>query len=156
MKVVTLVIIHDSEKVLLGFKKRGFGAGRWNGFGGKVEQGETLEQSALRELQEESGLTAKQISRVGEIEFTFANGDHLLCHLFAVPSHSLVGEPQESEEMKPQWFAHHEIPYEQMWSDDAVWLPHVLDGKTFKAYFKFDSEVGNTFARHEINFMELA
>ena len=55
MKIVTLVFVHDNQKVLLGYKKRGFGAGRWNGFGGKVETGETLEQAARRELKEESG-----------------------------------------------------------------------------------------------------
>jgi hypothetical protein len=47
-KLLTLVLIRDKCRVLLGMKKRGFGAGRWNGFGGKVEAGETIVQGAIR------------------------------------------------------------------------------------------------------------
>ena len=36
----------EREKILPGFKKRGFGNGWWNGFGGKVYQGETIEDGA--------------------------------------------------------------------------------------------------------------
>lgn len=42
--------------VLLGLKKRGFGTGKWNGFGGKVEPGETIRQAAIREMKEEAGI----------------------------------------------------------------------------------------------------
>lgn len=152
MKVVTLVIIHDEEKVLLGYKKRGFGAGRWNGFGGKVELGESLEDAARRELQEESGLEAGVLNRKGEIEFIFEDGNHLLCHIFT--TNEFNGEPRETEEMKPAWFTHHQIPYPEMWADDRVWLPLVLKGQIFRAKFMFDSEVGNNFSHHEIKFVE--
>ena len=47
-KVLTSVFIRDSDQVLLGLKKRGFGVGFWNGFGGKVEKGETIEEGARR------------------------------------------------------------------------------------------------------------
>ena len=43
-KVLTLVYIRDEENILLGLKKRGFGTGKWNGFGGKVEPSETILQ----------------------------------------------------------------------------------------------------------------
>lgn len=45
--------------VMMGMKKRGFGVGKWNGFGGKVEAGESNEQAAIRELEEESSVVAK-------------------------------------------------------------------------------------------------
>lgn len=151
MRIVTLVFVHDNQKVLLGYKKRGFGAGRWNGFGGKVETGETLEQAARRELKEESGLEVAELQPRAELEFTFHNGDHLLCHVFSASEAS--GEPIETEEMKPVWYAHHEVPYQDMWADDAVWLPHLLAGKNFKAYFEFDSEQGNQFSSHKIEFI---
>jgi 8-oxo-dGTP pyrophosphatase MutT (NUDIX family) len=50
--------VTDGE-VLLGMKKRGFGVGKFNGFGGKVESGESVPDAAVRELREESGLIAK-------------------------------------------------------------------------------------------------
>lgn len=149
MTVMTLAVIHDEEKVLLGMKKRGFGTGKWNGFGGKVLEGETVEQAMHRELQEECGLTTQNLDSAGEIEFTFADGSHLQVHLFRI--NSFLGEPVETEEMKPQWFAHSEIPFDQMWADDRYWLPHVLKGKKIKAFFEFDSEEGNTFAKHSID-----
>ena len=54
-------------------KKRGFGEGRWNGFGGKLHEGETCEEAALRELEEESGLKATSVEKVGELHFSFAS-----------------------------------------------------------------------------------
>ena len=47
-KVLTLVFVQNDNKTLLGLKKRGFGKGRWNGFGGKVEKGETIVEGAKR------------------------------------------------------------------------------------------------------------
>jgi 8-oxo-dGTP pyrophosphatase MutT (NUDIX family) len=59
-KVLTLVVVIREQgvhrSILLGLKKRGFGAGKWNGFGGKVEPGESIVQGARRELLEESFL----------------------------------------------------------------------------------------------------
>ena len=55
-KVLTLVLLREENRVLLGMKKRGFGVGKWNGFGGKLEPGETVVEAAARELEEESGL----------------------------------------------------------------------------------------------------
>ena len=61
-KLLTLVLIRDklSGDVLLGMKKRGFGIGKWNGFGGKVKDGETIRECAMRETQEECGLEVIQ------------------------------------------------------------------------------------------------
>lgn len=47
-KLFTLVLVVQPQRVLLGMKKRGFGAGLWNGFGGKVQPGESIEEAARR------------------------------------------------------------------------------------------------------------
>ena len=47
-KLLTLAFVKTPTNILLGYKKRGFGMGRWNGFGGKVEVGETIEGAAKR------------------------------------------------------------------------------------------------------------
>jgi 8-oxo-dGTP diphosphatase/2-hydroxy-dATP diphosphatase len=47
-KVLTLAFIREAGRLLLGLKKKGFGQGRWNGFGGKVEPGETIPDAAFR------------------------------------------------------------------------------------------------------------
>ena len=123
--------------MLLGMKKRGFGAGRWNGFGGKVLPEETIEAAAIRELKEETGLQAIDLAKVGIIEFSFASSDDLLeVHVFRVTSFS--GTPQETEEMNPHWFKVDEIPFAQMWSDDEFWFPYFLANKLFRGTFRFD------------------
>jgi 8-oxo-dGTP diphosphatase/2-hydroxy-dATP diphosphatase len=138
-KKLTLCIIHQHPKVLLGMKKRGFGAGRWNGFGGKIEAGETIEQAAMRELQEEAGLEAKEIIKRGIIEFKFENDPKVLeVHIYHVDNYE--GTPEETDEMKPEWFHVDDIPYEQMWTDDIHWLPIFLSGKKFRGKFLFDRE----------------
>ncbi len=133
---LTLCIIHEHPRVLLGMKKRGFGAGRWNGFGGKLKEGETIEDAAKREVLEEISVVARDLEKRGIIEFEFQGNPEILeVHIFRVNGFS--GTPKESEEMKPEWFHVDQIPYEAMWPDDVFWLPLFLKGKKFKGRFLF-------------------
>lgn len=136
-KILTLCLVVEEGRVLLGMKKRGFGAGRWNGFGGKVEANETIEEGAKREMQEECGLLIEQMEKVGIHEFEFAvkRGEILEVHVFRIDAFS--GEPRETEEMRPQWFTTDAIPYDEMWPDDIHWLPVFLVGKKFRTRFLF-------------------
>ncbi len=134
---MTLCFVIKNEKILLGLKKRGFGSGRYNGFGGKVEAEESLEEAFKRELFEESGLTANSYSKSGVLEFSFQSEAKVLeVHLFTVRDFS--GEPEESEEMAPAWFSFQDIPFAMMWPDDQYFMPYILDNKKFKGRFKFD------------------
>ena len=136
-KVLTLCVIHTADQILLGMKKKGFGAGRWNGFGGKVEAGETIEAAARRETFEEVGLVAEQLEEFGVLEFSFQQNDEILeVHVFRVLAYH--GQPRESDEMAPRWFALNEIPFDEMWADDRHWLPLLLAGKKFRGSFRFD------------------
>lgn len=137
-KVLTLCIVHQHPRVLLGMKKRGFGAGRWNGFGGKVEEGETIEESIKREIKEEAGIEIKDLDKIGILDFEFENnsGEVLEVHIFKVKD--FEGEPMETEEMKPQWFHVDEIPFMEMWPDDIHWIPMFLKDRKFKGRFLFD------------------
>jgi len=135
-KLLTLCIIHQHPKILLGMKKRGFGAGRWNGFGGKVASDETIEEAARREVLEEAGVTLKDLNKIGIIDFEFkGNPDILQVHIFK--SKNFLGEPVEGEEMKPQWFHIDDVPFDTMWPDDRYWVPLFLNDKKFKGRFLF-------------------
>lgn len=133
----TLTLIHDKDLILLGMKKRGFGAGRWNGFGGKLEAGETVEEAAEREMLQESGITIKSMEKVGTLDFEFETkpGDIIEVNIFRVKEWK--GEPMEGEEMKPEWFRVDEIPFNHMWPDDRYWIPLFLAGKKFSGRFLF-------------------
>lgn len=130
-------------------KKRGFGVGRWNGFGGKVEMTETIEDAAKRELQEEAGIKVKHLDKVGVIDFEF-KGNPEIIEVNIFKSDNFLGEPTESEEMKPQWFDISEIPFKEMWPDDIYWMPLFLADKKFKGKFLFGKEKDNNILEKEL------
>lgn len=138
-KTQTLCLIYNKTSILLGMKKRGFGAGRWNGFGGKVNEGESIEEAALREVEEEIGVKPQRLKKRGLLKFYFEHDPvPIQVHVFSTAA--FTGDAHESEEMKPQWFAHGAIPYDQMWIDDKHWLPLVLAGKDIEATFHFGKD----------------
>lgn len=136
-KILTLCIIHQHPKVLLGMKKRGFGAGRWNGFGGKVGDGESIEEATKREVVEEVGLNVKSFEKMGVIDFEFQDGSRSVeVHIFR--SKDFEGQIIESEEMRPEWFDVDKLPLQDMWPADTYWLPILLEGKKFEGKFIYD------------------
>jgi len=139
-KLLNLIIVlsKDRSKILLGMKKRGFGKGRWNGFGGKVEEGEDTKQAAVRELAEEIEIKPKELELFGTLIFYEADSQPLEVHIFLCNDYQ--GEPKETEEMRPKWFSVEVIPYQKMWPDDKYWLPMLLKGKKFKGKFYFQDQ----------------
>ena len=133
-----LCFIVKDGRVLLIRKKRGLGAGKINGPGGKIEPGETALDSAIRETQEEIGVTPLTIAERGVLHFQFTDGYSLLCTVFV--AHDFEGVPIETAEAVPMWFALEAIPYDEMWADDRQWLPQALAGRSFRAWFVFDGE----------------
>jgi 8-oxo-dGTP pyrophosphatase MutT (NUDIX family) len=140
MRQATLCLVAGKDRILLGMKKRGFGSGKYNGFGGKPKKGESLEQAASRELVEEVGIRAGKMRKVAELAFLFPHvpaekkWDQTM-HVFLVEEWE--GKPEESGEMKPEWFPFEKIPFGRMWQDDRHWLPLVLKGKKVKGRFVF-------------------
>ena len=122
-------------------KKRGFGAGKWNGMGGKIHEGEIIENAAIRELEEEVGIQGKaeNLEKVALLKFRCAKPDfNWDVHVFFL--RNWEGEPVETEEMRPQWFPVDAIPYDSMWVDDKHWLPEVLAGRKLEAEFVFNDD----------------
>lgn len=139
MRQFTVLFLVTDGAVLLAMKKRGFGAGRWNGVGGKLEPGETPEQAAVRECQEEIGVTPLTIQKAAEIVFDEQHGggrETIQAHVYMASAWQ--GDPVETEEMAPRWVQLDAIPYEEMWADDPYWLPQVLAGKKLSCTFVMD------------------
>ncbi len=133
-----LCFIHVENKLMLIHKKTGLGKGKVNAPGGRIEPAETAEQAAIRETQEEIGLTPLNLRYMGELHFIFRDGYSLHGTVFF--SHSFSGTPIETIEALPFWCPVDEIPYDNMWADDRLWLPVVLSGRRFKGYFIFDND----------------
>jgi len=136
-QITTLAIIEDGDRALLAMKKRGFGEGWWNGYGGKVEPDETIDQAMVRELYEESGVSAKKFGKRAVLEFFFAGTEKIVeMHVYDVTE--FTGEPVETDEMAPKWFAKPDIPYDNMWPADRDWMPLFFDGKNIEGRAVFD------------------
>ena len=138
--------------ICLAMKKRGFGTGYWNGAGGKLEESETVEQAVIRETDEEISVVPEVMEKVAELTFMFPNNPdwNALCHVYLCTH--WTGQPTESEEMKPQWFSVDSVPYDAMWSSDAVWLPKSIDLKLLKAQFSFGEN--NTILEQEVSIVD--
>lgn len=131
-------IINEKGEVLLQKKARGFGKGKWNGPGGKIEKGESIEESVKREVKEETGIILKKLKKAGELEFISIGKEEQnnYCHVFLC--HEWEGRPINTGEGELRWFKREEIPFSKMWEDDKHWLMDVLNGKYVKMRFNFD------------------
>ncbi len=145
----TLLLLRKDDQVLLAMKKRGFGAGLWNGVGGKLDNGETIEQAMIRESQEEIGVTPTKYYKVAELDFHGGSTDEAWnMYVHAYIATQWQGEPTETEEMAPKWYPLDAMPYETMWQDDKCWMPQVFNGASLKGTFKFDEK--DNLISHEI------
>jgi 8-oxo-dGTP diphosphatase len=134
----TLVFVLRGDEVLLIRKKRGLGAGKINGPGGRLEPGETPLECAIREVQEELCITPTDVEARGELAFQFTDGYSLNAHVFI--AHGYEGEPAETDEAAPLWTPISSMPYSEMWADDELWFPLLLAGTPFRGRFLFDGD----------------
>ncbi len=137
--VATLLFIVEPGRVLLIRKKRGLGAGKINAPGGRVEPGETTLAAAVREVEEEIGVTPEAIEPRGRLRFQFVDGYKLEAHVFVAFAHR--GAPRETDEAVPMWFSTPTLPWDEMWADDRLWVPEVLAGNSVDGRFVFDGEL---------------
>ena len=132
----TLVFVVRDGRILLIHKKRGLGAGKINGPGGRREPGETFDDCAVREVREELGVTPRDVVKVGEHRFQFVDGYSTFVHVYRASG--LDGEPVETDEAAPFWVEVDRIPFDEMWEDDRLWLPLVVAGRRFSGQWIFD------------------
>ncbi len=109
-------------------KKIRFGAGKWNGYGGKVDAGESNEEAAARELFEESGIATNpsELKKIADVQFYFKDKPMFQCHAYIALEWE--NEPIESDEMFPEWFSLDALPLDKMWVSDSLWLLDALAG----------------------------
>lgn len=141
VSVETLVIVYRNDEVLLGLKGRNFGKGKWNGFGGKLQEGESLEGCARRETFEEVGIELGSLRKAGKTDYVF-EGDEQDHEVHVYVADYFEGYPRRSDEMHAwKWFGRDEIPYDAnegsmgrgMWHNDRFWMRYLLDGEDFEA-----------------------
>ena len=136
--LATIMFVIKDGQILLIEKKRGLGAGKINGPGGKIDPGETPLAAAIRETEEELLITPHAPRKLGELRFSMSDCPDILCHVYRADDYS--GTPTETAEAVPVWSALDAIPYHRMWEDDRHWLPLLLDEQPFLGCFVFEGE----------------
>jgi 8-oxo-dGTP diphosphatase len=142
---VLCFVFNDKNQVLLMRKKRGLGAGKINAPGGRIEPGEAAPAAAIRETQEEVGITPHDPVFLGELSFQFVDGYSIHCSIFRSDAHS--GLMMETDEADPFWCDLNQVPFHEMWKDDPIWFPKVVNRELFRGFFVFD---GDTMLNHEM------
>jgi len=148
--VLVYLVNKTNGTILLARAKRGISLGKLNGAGGKIEENETPEKTAMREAAEELRVTIKEsdLVRVGECVFHFENGPRWNNTVYF--AYRWEGKPCETEEMGDSaWYNINALPYADMWADDILWLPDVFAGNRISAEFHFD-EKGDTILDYRI------
>lgn len=152
MRIETVLIVNKDSKILLGLKhpKKKFG-GRWNGFGGGLKDGESLEECAIRETEKETGITPKNLEKLGIILFKFKTDeqDHEV-HFYRAGDYNGILRPTEGfteyREFSPEEL---KTIYDDMMSADRHWLPLFVKNEMFGGEAVFDEELNVIY--HNIN-----
>lgn len=134
----TILFVIKDGKILLIHKKRGLGAGKVNGPGGRLDNGETPLECAIREIDEEVRVQPVDTRECGQLMFQFLDGYSIRVWVFRADD--CVGTPTSTEEADPFWVSLEEIPYESMWADDEIWLPMLIREQGFVGRFVFDQD----------------
>ena len=143
----TLMLIRNEDNLLLIDKLTGLGKGKVNAPGGKIEQGESPVECAIRETFEEVGLQVHDAREVAHLRFLMSDYPDIECFAFSALSYS--GSASSSQEARPFWCPIAEIPYNKMWADDVLWLPKVLEGRFVRGDFRFEGDRLDSYLLHE-------
>ncbi|CAF0730093.1 unnamed protein product [Brachionus calyciflorus] len=143
-RIYSLVFVKDTlnKKILLGYKKRGFGKSKWIGLGGKLHPDESIIECAIREVKEEANIELTSVDKIGYLEYIFEDETNVMAvHVFSADSYS--GEISETEEIRPEWFEYGSVPFDKMWPDDRYWFHLMLSNKRFKGHFLYEANLEN-------------
>ena len=141
MKLATLCYVMNEDKILMLYrnkKENDYHEGKWNGLGGKFEQGETPEECAIREVYEESGLIVSNPIMKGHIAFPMFDGkDDWYVWLFVFKE--FTGELIDSPEGKLEWIPNNHLIDLNLWDGDKIFIPWLFENKCFSAKFIYEN-----------------
>lgn len=143
MTACTLGFLFKNDKIILAKKKRKIGAGKWNGYGGKIEENEDRLGCLMREIKGECGITVEkgQCKELGYVDFSFEENEELNQKVYIYRIDGFSGEPKESEEMgNPKEFNINEIPYDEMMVGDDKFMPFVIKSKKVNGEMLFSKD----------------
>lgn len=153
MKLATLCYVTDKKNnstlmIYRNKKKNDYHEGKWNGLGGKFEPGESPEECAIREIEEESGLKVKNVTMKGFITFPLFDGKDDW-YVFLFTSDEFEGEQIDSPEGKLEWIPNEKLTEINLWEGDKIFIPWLFEEKFFSAKFNYEN---GKFVDHSVSF----
>jgi 8-oxo-dGTP diphosphatase len=148
MKLATLCYVMDKKTnstlmIYRNKKQNDYHKGKWNGLGGKFEPGESPEECAIREIEEESGLKVKSVKMRGFITFPLFDGtDDWYVFLFTADEFVRKdsfgeGDLIDSPEGKLEWIPNEKLTEINLWEGDKIFIPWLFEDKFFSAKFNY-------------------
>ena len=143
VELTALCMVYRGEELLLQNRVKT----DWRGYcfpGGHVEPGESIVDSVVREMKEETGLTVRNLRLCGIKQFPIENGRYLV---FLFKTDAFEGDLTSSDEGKVAWIARKDLPrintvsdFMQMLSvferDDLTEFQYVVDGDDWNVILK--------------------
>ncbi len=128
-----MIYLKKDDSYLLLFrnkKKNDINEGKWIGVGGHREPNETIDECAIREVKEETGLDVHSLECAGEVLFVDENLK-MMMYLYEITDFS--GTLIECNEGDLKWIPIKDIYNYPMWEGDKLFLPKVIN---HEPYFK--------------------
>ena len=153
MKLATLCYVIDKKNnstlmIYRNKKQNDYHEGKWNGLGGKLEQGESPEDCAIREIKEESGLTVKSVKMKGFITFPLFDGNDDW-YVFLFTADDFEGKLIDSPEGHLEWIPNEKLTEINLWEGDRIFIPWLFEDKFFSAKFIYKN---GRYINHSVNF----
>ena len=127
-KMTLAYLIKDGKWLMLlrNKKENDINEGKWIGVGGKVEEGESVEQAAIREIEEETGYIVDDIEYCGEVLFLYdiAPAERI----YVYQSRNFHGEEIECTEGSLSWIKEEDIMDLSLWEGDRIFLKKMMEG----------------------------
>ena len=140
MKLATLCYVRKNGETLMIHrvkKENDYHQGKWNGIGGKFDQGETPEECVIREVEEETGLKIKSPRLHGLLTFPMFDGiDDWYVFVYTVDE--FEGKLIDSSEGNLAWIPNDELTNLNLWDGDKYFLPWLFENKFFSAKFIYE------------------
>ena len=142
-KAVRCYLIKDNEVVVTKYKKGNKKEGYYDIPGGKIEEGESPKQTAIREMKEETGIEIQNLKYKGIMTIEYPDRMFIFDTFI---SKEYEGEPQEFEENTSEWIDIDELLKKEKILSNIILLDKFLikglidDNRNFNLHIKVDEQ----------------
>ena len=148
MVIVFPIFDGVTEKfVLLGERQKKPWKNKFSGFGGNVEEydRDPLDRQVLELYQEAKIKTDREfLIKKAEFKLDIIGKEQKILHVYTV--YKFLGGGERTEEMRPEWFSFHALPFHRMIEGDKFWVPRILAGEYL---------TGTIFRDEKFNFLDI-